>query len=1057
MRAYRPQEAPQEPLLKYERVGGHFHAIFKDDSLSCIALHVNFVCAGTYSGNVLLLELDGKFIHRMRDEMGSCISTRSLCCAYYQFIASCSDDGTVAVYTLFPSSSSASTANPSNDGKDAARQVSVSSTGGEVNIYNYFSAVYAVQLEDRYALKRERSFACGGVGGQLIINKKGWIIDKESTVHEGEGPVQLIRWKDGLVAWANDWGVKVYDSERDLRVTYIERPPNCPPMELCRCHLEWQSSDVLLVAWAHTLRVVAFKKSSTDHPASPTSAAAVSAVELPPGSITAEVVALLTFDFFVAGISPWGGGSVVSVLAFRPPGSGSAAGPPTSQGKSSKEQRFVEGEGESGEMPFPEVHVVRLDGKQVSADLLNLKGYQRLRASDYMMPTLRYAHAHSSSLESTDSSSIYDAGYGQLSYVCTPKDVVICRLRDADDRVQWALARKQYARALDVALRDPGALRRVALTDVMETYLGELLREKKFQKAAEEIHRLFIGGGDDFAKLWEKYVYVFAQRGQLSALARFIPTASPRLPKVQYEMVLKHFLDSDPGQLLELIRKWPKPKRQDAPVVNQHAETEGDAPAVAPEYTETAHVFEPLYDAQAWINQLETVVRRRRIAESDAERLSVETMYLMEALAELYTATEQYDHALRIYLSQGAFCTNKEYAFKLITEHQLWSLVANKVVNLMRIDKAIAVRMLVNQTEQLKISDIVTQLEGERELLHAYLHELVLHRLGEYNTELYSALHEKQVALYAEFDPAFLLKFLQTSNFVPLEKAFTYCSEQSPPLWDTMIYILGRMGQHKKALDLILTQRGDINQAIQFVQEHDEGLWDYLIDLSLTSKENVEELLKFASQHKIDPIKLIRKIPDDMEIEDLKQKLMAIIVNYRVQVRLPPSLSGFCVGILMLPRACWFKQQNLCVGARKVFENDRVELLHRQVAAHKRGRHVAAKKACAICSELLRAPSSGMETVHACVFECGHCYHLPCLEDKMRMWKSADVVESGDWSALRRSLGCFVCDHSTRAYARSGGLDQQIEALAAAPARGVTEDQLQRAKDALVNMVNTAA
>jgi hypothetical protein len=59
------QEAVQEPLLKYERVGGHFHAIFKDDSLSCIALHVNFVCAGTYGGNVLLLELDGRFIRRL--------------------------------------------------------------------------------------------------------------------------------------------------------------------------------------------------------------------------------------------------------------------------------------------------------------------------------------------------------------------------------------------------------------------------------------------------------------------------------------------------------------------------------------------------------------------------------------------------------------------------------------------------------------------------------------------------------------------------------------------------------------------------------------------------------------------------------------------------------------------------------------------------------------------------------------------------------------------------------------------------------------------------------
>jgi pullulanase/glycogen debranching enzyme len=75
-----------------------------------------------------------------------------------------------------------------------------------------------------------------------------------------------------------------------------------------------------------------------------------------------------------------------------------------------------------------------------------------------------------------------------------------------------------------------------------------------------------------------------------------------------------------------------------------------------------------------------------------------------------------------------------------------------------------------------------------------------------------------------------------------------------------MIYILGRMGQHKRALDLILTQMRDINQAIQFVEEHDASLWDYLIDLSLTSRENVEELLRFAAQHKIDPIKLIRKV-----------------------------------------------------------------------------------------------------------------------------------------------------------------------------------------------------
>lgn len=144
-------------------------------------------------------------------------------------------------------------------------------------------------------------------------------------------------------------------------------------------------------------------------------------------------------------------------------------------------------------------------------------------------------------------------------------------------------------------------------------------------------------------------------------------------------------------------------------------------------------------------------------------------------------------------------------------------------------------------------------------------------------------------------------------------------------------------------------------------------------------------------------------------------------------------------------------QQNLCNGCSKVFENDRVQLLQRQVKTHKRARRVAVKTSCLICNEVLRAPTSGKESFHVCVFECGHCYHLPCLEEKMRMWKRTDVVESGDLSALRKSLGCFVCDHSTRAFARTG-LSYQIEALGP-PARGITEDQLQRAKDTLLNMV----
>ncbi|OQR85363.1 vacuolar protein sorting-associated protein 41 [Thraustotheca clavata] len=917
-----------EPVLKYERLGGHFQTLFRDDALSCMTIHLNFLCAGTYEGHVLLLELNGRYVRRLHkhhkkvqeisiDETG-------------QHIVSCSDDGTVAVYALQPVVS-----------EENAR-VAVPNSGGEVNIYNFYSAIYSAQLEDGYASKRERTFACGGISGQLILNKKGWIIDKENTIHEGEGPVHCIRYHENLIAWANDWGVKVYDTSTDSRITYIERPQNCPPFELCHAHLVWHSSAtmglVLLVGWGATLRVIKISMSSD---------ATNAAVEAKPqslfGTLTAEVVSFLTFDFFVAGLSPWGD-SAAAILAYRSPGS-------TATSSFNAKER---GEGKPEETHCPEVHLISFEGKQLAVDVLAIKGYERLRASDYCLPSVTFD--------------------GQrVLYICSPKDVVLCRTRDVDDRVAYALSTRSYENALQIALTDIAGLKKHALDELVEYYLGELILSKEFTKAAETCQKLLSG------HLWEKYVYVFAQKGALGAIAKYMPTSNPRLPTSQYEMVLKHFLETDPGQLLEIIRKWPKPRLQDRLPV-----------ASSQEYTETASLFEPLYDPEAWINQLETTVRRRRLTEVD--HMSMETSFLMEALAELYTATEQYDHALRIYLSQGSMCSNKEHAFKLIVEHNLWESIQNKVVNLMLIDRDAAIRMLVHQikSDELKVHSIVKQLEHKRELLHEYLHNLFVHRLVDYNTERYSSLHELQISLYAEFAPHFLLRFLQTSSFVPLEKAYKFCSERSPPLWDAMVFILGRMGQHKKALDFIMTQLKNVKQAIQFVQDNDNALWDYLIEISLTHKDFMAELLEYACEHKIDPIKVIKKvqdaIPEDMEITGLKSKVQQIITNYRIQM-------------------------TLYQGCTKVFESDRIDLLRRLIAARKKPRRVTMQTQCGICLLPIKQPlttllpTGSKTTGHLCVFECGHAYHVACLEEKTMLSKQSESI------SLPEELGCFLCDH----------------------------------------------
>jgi len=66
------------------------------------------------------------------------------------------------------------------------------------------------------------------------------------VLHSGEGSIHAVKWRASLVAWANDAGVKVYDTANDQRVTFIEKPRGSPRPELLLPHLVWQVSQMLI-------------------------------------------------------------------------------------------------------------------------------------------------------------------------------------------------------------------------------------------------------------------------------------------------------------------------------------------------------------------------------------------------------------------------------------------------------------------------------------------------------------------------------------------------------------------------------------------------------------------------------------------------------------------------------------------------------------------------------------------------------------------------------------------------------------------------------------------
>ncbi|KAK6144303.1 hypothetical protein DH2020_021123 [Rehmannia glutinosa] len=121
-----------------------------------------------------------------------------------------------------------------------------------------------------------------------------------------------------------------------------------------------------------------------------------------------------------------------------------------------------------------------------------------------------------------------------------------------------------------------------------------------------------------------------------------------------------------------------------------------------------------------------------------------------------------------------------------------------------------------------------------------------------------------EVELYADYDPKMLLPFFQSSQHYTLEKAQEICVKRD--LLREQVFILGRMGNAKQALAVIINKLGDIEEAIEFASmQHDDELWEELIKQCLNKPEMVGVLLEHTVGN-LDPLYIVNMVPNGLEI-----------------------------------------------------------------------------------------------------------------------------------------------------------------------------------------------
>lgn len=850
----------EEPRLKYQRLGASVSDILEKDPASCLCVSDKILALGTHDGTLHILDIHGNEVKTLSSHKAVindiCFDEQA------DFVASCSDDGSVSISGLYTE---------------------------EVAVFQYGRPVKTIAVDPRYASRKTREFVTGGLAGQLILNSRGWLGSKDSVVHSGEGPIHVARWSGNYIAWANDLGVKVYDASIHRRIAFFgfERPAGSPVSMAAalrlRCHLFWEGDSTLFMGWADVIKIAKVRStatSSTD------------------GAKSVDVVASLRMDCIVSGLAPFGQDLAVLAYMLKPP---TAAGHADDNGSADASL--------AGSADRPELKIVTWQNEDLASDALTIHGFEFYEATDYALatcdplgrqgPPVQTSAAGTASGPHTRSTGEWlPNGREPLYYIISPKDVVAGRLRSSADRIAWLLEHSRFEQALHVADSD-SSLKASVRQQVVHRYLDYLMKQGKAEEAAKLCPDLLKGD----ASMWERQVYLFAQRRQLAALALYIPTKDPRLRGTAYRMVLDAFLLSaaDHPRLLSLLHTWP-PDLYSLPALTEAV---------------VHRVYRPGGDSAA----------------------------LLQCAAHLYQAQGRFDLALKILLR-----LQRPDVFDFITGNGLLALLKGPdIVQLLRIDESRALHLLADHAADVPPSVTVPALQAAveeadhketagqggaegarswRRRLHEYLD-----RLFRADATAASEFHGLQVGLYAEFAPAQLMSFLVSSQSYALGEAYELCAAAG--LVREQVFILGRMGNAREALQLIIDQLGDIPQAIDFVQmQGDDELWELLITLALGSAESTGELMDHVGGY-INPLALVSRIPPGLAIPRLRNRLVGIIADFRTQT----SLREGCNAILT--HDCLMLAQRLYSEVRRALRGMYIQLPAEQTPAAARSFPVA--------------------------------------------------------------------------------------------------------------------
>lgn len=493
-----------------------------------------------------------------------------------------------------------------------------------------------------------------------------------------------------------------------------------------------------------------------------------------------------------------------------------------------------------------------------------------------------------------------------LFVIVSAKDIVVVYPYDIDDRIEWLMNHNKYAEAMDIVKSTNLVLQRNSKISVGKKFSDQLFSQGNYTDAGKLTTEFC--GNDKY--LWQEEIIKFEKVQQLRKLSAYVPTAGETiLDSTCYEKILNEYLHEEPKGFLKLIKQWPS----------------------------------SLYDISTVKNKLSNNLSLNSSSE------------LLEALAILFTHSGKFHEALKIYLH-----INHKATFKLITEYNLYPLINDIIEDLMRLDCKQTIQILL-RTDILPVDKVMTKLKNNKPYLYMYLDALIREdprTLAKYD------LYDDLILLYSEFAPKKLLPLLTQNDNYSMGKALDVCKRRK--YYPEMAYLLGRMGNNREKLNLVVNKLCDINQAIEICKNQNESyLWHDLVNLSIDKPDFLQVLLQRMGTY-TDPRILIRKIGRNTFIPDLKNTIANMITDCKLQMSVEEEHT-------------------------KIVVNDCFQLLEKYHNKMKKGLGVDQQHVCNACNKCVISHNSVGKVL---VFYCRHMFHEECVQAELRSTRCLICVNS---------------------------------------------------------------